>query len=133
MPFSTKKFNLNWLGEDNDGVVWWELGEGFFYTTPSGILIEVPSPMITDLASIPKPLQCWLSPAGPYMPAALVHDLLYARHRAGSRIWTKDQADNILMAGMVDLGVGWFTRQVVYDGVRIGGDDAWNRAPRPVG
>lgn len=132
MPFSTTHPKLEWLGEAPDGVVWWDLLEGFSYTTPGGILIEVPASLHTDLASIPKIVQNVLSPAGPYMPAALVHDLLYARHRDGSRIWTRQQADDMLMAGMIELGVGWWTRQAVYRAVRLGGGGAWKRAPRPL-
>lgn len=148
MPFTSTHPKLEWLGVDPDGVAWWELLEGFSYRIPPPMIpaqvditltcskpatIAVPTGMQTDLASIPRLLQWWLSPSGPYMPAALVHDLLYARHRAGDLTWTRAQADGILFLGMVELGVGWWTRQAVYWGVRLGGGHAWARPPRPTG
>jgi len=72
---------------------------------------------VTDFASIPRILWNILPPTGRYGKAAVIHDLLY-RTRG---LATRRQADAILFEAMTLLGVGWWTRWVIYLGVRIGG------------
>lgn len=123
--FNTSGPCLEWLGEDA-----WRVHEGFSYTAPDGQTVLVEAGLLTDLASIPKVVQGLLSPAGPYMPAALVHDQLYARHRAGDDSLSRAQADDILLAGMEELGVSWLTRWTIYLAVKAGGWMAWSRPRR---
>ena len=87
----------------------------------SGIVVTVPKGFVTDFASIPQALwSTGLSPNGRYSKAAVVHDYLY-----WTQTCTRAQSDNLLMIAMKESNVGAATRQLVYDGVRIGGDAAW--------
>jgi Protein of unknown function (DUF1353) len=88
--------------------------------------VEVPAGFVTDLASIPWPLwSTGLRPDGQYAYAAIVHDYLY---------WTQTRerpvADQILKFGMQDLHVRNTTINVIYRGVRVGGQSAWNENKR---
>jgi Protein of unknown function (DUF1353) len=87
--------------------------------------IVVPPGFITDMASTPSALWSDLPPWGKYGPAAVVHDFLYA-----SGIGTREQADNVLREAMQDLGVDWRRAELIFDGVRIGGQHAWDQDAR---
>lgn len=57
----------------------WRLEEQFTYhvgSDDSTDVIVIPVGFETDFASIPKFLQGWYPKAGPYLPAAIVHDYL---------------------------------------------------------
>ena len=87
----------------------------------SAITITVPKGFVTDFASIPQPFwSAGLSPNGKYSKAAIVHDYLYWMQGC-----TRRQADNILMIAMKESGVDVATRTAIYEGVRLGGDTAW--------
>lgn len=87
----------------------------------SDIIITVPKGFVTDFASIPQPFwSAGLSPNGKYSKAAIVHDYLYWTQGC-----TRKQADNILMIAMKESGVDFATRMTIYEGVRLGGDTAW--------
>jgi hypothetical protein len=78
--------------------------------------IDVPAGFVTDLASIPWYLWSWLPNDGPYMHAAIIHDWVY-----WDQSRSRDEADNILWIDMTDLGVGYVTRQIIYQAVsRLG-------------
>lgn len=100
-------------------------------------VVVVPEGFITDFASIPRLLWNILPPTGPYVPAALAHDLLYR----DAAIWSADApcptayrwktidrafADNVFLEIMQVLGIGWWVRHAMYLGVRAGGWIAWN-------
>jgi len=93
--------------------------------------VSIPAGFVTDFASIPRGLWNVLPPTGPYGKAAVVHDWLYQRrrivnHRTGlARLVERGEADRILNEGMAVLGVGRFTRWMVYSGVRMGGWKPW--------
>lgn len=122
---------LEFLG---DGV--WRLVEPFDYRlgTPDGVeYVRVPKDFLTDFASVPRGLWNLLPPIGSYGKAAVIHDFLY-QFRAISqdpaisdRACTRGEADAIFKEGMEVLGVGRFTRWMVYAGVRVGGWRSWNR------
>lgn len=97
----------------------WRVQEDFYYDTEVGKLgrITVPKGFITDFASIPRFLWSVLPPAGGYGKAAVVHDYLYRTPGA----WTRGEADAVLKEAMEVSGVGWFTRQTIWLGVRTGG------------
>ena len=92
-----------------------------YHVGDSDITITVPKGFVTDFASIPQAF--WttgLSPNGKYSKAAIVHDYLYWVQGC-----TRKQADNILMIAMKESGVDIATRATIYEGVRLGGDSAW--------
>jgi hypothetical protein len=87
----------------------------------SDVTITVPKGFVTDFASIPQAFwSAGLSPNGKYSKAAIVHDYLYWTQGC-----TRKQADNILMIAMKESGVDVATRTAIYEGVRLGGDAAW--------
>jgi hypothetical protein len=87
--------------------------------------IVVPAQFCTDFASTPQALWCDLPPTGKYTPAAVLHDYLYF-----SQPCTREQADNVLREAMQDLGVDWRRAELIFDGVRIGGQHAWDQDAR---
>jgi hypothetical protein len=85
--------------------------------------IDVPAGFVTDLASIPRifwgpPL--FLTPAGQYSRASIVHDYLYWSQKC-----TRDQADRLLVIAMKESKVGSFDAAAIYEGVHQGGLQAW--------
>jgi hypothetical protein len=78
-------------------------------------LITVPKGTITDGASIPRVFWSILSPFGEYFKAALPHDFLYS---SDNKTHTRKQADEILLEGMVVLGVNPVKRFAIYRAVR---------------
>lgn len=57
----------------------WRVVDGFFYESRDDahyLRVNVPSGMITDLASTPRFFWRWLPPFGPYTVPAIVHDRL---------------------------------------------------------
>lgn len=100
----------------------WKLTAAFDYMSDVlGRVVDIPSSFVTDFASIPRALWSFLPPTGTYGKAAVVHDWLYRTPGQASR----SQADNVLMEAMKVLGVGAFTRRIIYAGVRIGGKGAY--------
>lgn len=91
--------------------------------------ITVPVGFKTDMASIPKLLWNVLPPIGKYDAAAVIHDYLYQRPKwttLNAKYLTRAQSDGVLREAMQILGVGAFTRWVIYAGVRLGGWVPWN-------
>jgi hypothetical protein len=103
--------------------------------------IRVPAGFRTDFASVPRPFRNLFSPAGTYGKAAVIHDYLYndgyvtemlidsetgdtyERHINVSR----KEADDIFLEGMIVLGVGWWTRTLIYRAIRFGGrGETWS-------
>lgn len=115
-----------------DGTTWlvtapfeYRLGDA---TGPERVVIL--KGFITDFASIPRALWNVLPPTGAYGKAAVVHDWLY-QHRTVTapnvvRLVDRAEADRILNEAMAVLGVGRFTRWIIYSGVRVGGWKPWN-------
>ncbi len=99
----------------------WVLLGSFSYTGADGTVYTAPMGMVTDLASIPRPLWNILPPFGQYTGAAVIHDFLYQ-----TQTCTKEQADLVLAEAMDAAGVTHFIREAIYKGVDIGGWPAWN-------
>ena len=105
------------------------------FRRPNGDLLTVPAGMQTDLASVPGFLWATLPPDGPYAEAATFHDLCYKSRAqmtwhghvglvsatSGARPYTRADCDEILREGMVALGVPYWKRVAVFEGVRLGG------------
>jgi hypothetical protein len=88
-----------------------------FFSEKHG-LIEVPAGTLTDGASIPRAFWNILSPFGLYFNAALPHDFLYSPK---NKKFNRKAADEILLEGMVVLGVNPFRRFLIYRAVRAFG------------
>lgn len=90
-------------------------------TKESAELYTVPEGFTTDGASIPRFLWAVVGhPLGPYAPAAVLHDWLYATAPV-----SKARSDELLLEAMEVLGIGWVKRRVIYLGVAWFGGPAW--------
>lgn len=105
----------------------WDLGGIFELHEPllyASVLLKavvrVPDGFRTNFASVPQVLQSLISPIGTYDPATTLHDYLYQFDG-----WARGEADGALKEAMEVLGVGWWTRQTIYAGVRAGGWLPW--------
>ena len=88
----------------------------------SNDVIDVPIGFYTDFASIPRLLWTLLPRWGKYGNAAVIHDYLY-----WDQSRTRKESDEILLEGMVVLGVGYIKRYAIYWAVRLAGWWAWWR------
>jgi hypothetical protein len=82
--------------------------------------VSVPKGFVTDFASIPRALWTSLPRDGDYVWAAVVHDYLY-----WFQTTTKEIADSVLKAAMVDFDIPALTRTAIYQGVNLGGASSW--------
>jgi len=99
----------------------------------SPYVVIVPRGFVTDLASIPQPLQILRgrrTNTDRYVTAAIVHDYLYWRQDC-----TRAQADNIMAIALMESGMSSLERTLVIEGVRRFGQSAWdgNRRARQTG
>ncbi len=79
-----------------------------------GIRVRVPIGFETDLTSTPRMFWPIFPPAGPWSPAAILHDYLY-----GLPGCSRFLADALFREAMQKLGVPWWRRVVMYYAVRI--------------
>lgn len=91
-------------------------------------LLTIPAGAETDFCSIPRPLWNILPPTGKYGKAGLCHDHVY---RSPGVPLTRAEADQLFLDAMKDLGVGWFTRNLMYRGVRMFGGRAYKARTVP--
>lgn len=116
----------------------WALQRPMTYHTVAGDPIVVPAGFVTDLASIPRPVWSFYPPDGPWVKAAVVHDFLYDTQGDGrwgksqgvkrATPYTRREADDILLEGMIDRRIGPWERTVIWVAVRLGGRRGWTRA-----
>lgn len=102
----------------------WYLSRGIDWAPNAGQQlppVSVPAGFVTDFASIPRALWTALPRDGDYVWAAVVHDYLYWYQTT-----TKDIADDVLKAAMVDFRIPTAQRFAIYEGVHLGGTSAWN-------
>lgn len=104
----------------------------FVFMSPSLGRIEIEEGFDTDYASVPRGLWNLYPPDGAYSPAAWVHDFLYWNQalRDGGLPIRREQADAVFLEAMEALGIGWFTRSVLYRAVRMGGGGPWAKVQR---
>jgi len=108
----------------------YQLVEDFGYESSKlGFNITAPAGLITDFASIPRPVWSILDPEDPIIAwGSVIHDVLYKQQglMPGGRVVTREQADSVLREAMELQGAGNFLRSAVYWGLRAGGSHAWN-------
>ena len=117
----------------------WALHDALTYRPTNRIdRITVRPGFPTDLASIPRWGWIVLPPDGPWVKAAVIHDYLYATN--GTGIWkdgpsgitrahpyTRLEADQILLEAMINRGVPFLRRSIIYLAVRWGGSRGWGQ------
>lgn len=111
----------------NELVVEYLDGKNWLLTAPLSYMDEklnkgvvVPEGFVTDFASVPRGLWNIFPPSGAWAPAAVIHDFMYRY-----AIFDKATADLIFLHAMEDLGVGWFSRRLIYRAVRWFGGGAY--------
>jgi hypothetical protein len=105
-----------------DNKQWMLLRDVQYHVGQSSQTIVVPTGFVTDFASIPTVFASFgLGANGLYSKAAIVHDYLYWTQGC-----TREQSDNLLMIAMKESLVGTVTRDLIYDGVRTGGQSSWD-------
>lgn len=97
----------------------WELLKEFTFLTDHYTIV-VPAGFVTDLASVPRIFWNILPPYGEYGQPAIVHDYLYSSGLVGRK-----EADDLLLEGMVVMGVARWRRYVIYAAVRLFGGRAY--------
>ena len=100
----------------------------FAFVSPTLGRIEIEEGFDTDYASVPRGLWNLYPPDGPYSPAAWIHDYLYWYQEINGEPVERHEADEVFLQAMASLGIGWFTRNVLYRAVRTGGGGPWKRA-----
>lgn len=102
-----------------DKIIHWK-GEGGSCGT-----VKVPFAFITDLTSVPWLFRLFVSRAGPWLEAAVVHDYLYVAWAevAGATPRAQDRkfADDIMFAAMTAARVGTVRKWSIYLSVRVFG------------
>lgn len=83
--------------------------------------VTVPVGFVTDFASIPQALQAIIRANGPYILPAVVHDYLY-----WTQACTREQADRVMLLGMIENQVRDVHRIAIHEAVRIAGGFAWD-------
>lgn len=102
---------------------WFMLNQPYRYRIgSSNAVLTIPRGFVFDYASVPPPLTLIYPSQGRYSRAALIHDYLYA-----TGVCTRLQSDNIFLIAMRESGVPKEARIEIYTGVRLGGEDAWDR------
>jgi len=100
----------------------WIVREPLTYTIGvSGDSVTVPVGFVTDFASIPQALQAIIRANGPYILPAVVHDYLYWKQAC-----TRQQADQVLLLGMIENQVREVHRTAIHSAVSVAGGFAWS-------
>jgi hypothetical protein len=103
------------IGETKEGRMIYVMREDFYYChEKSARVFRVRRHFETDLTSVPKPLWPIVNPSGKYLPAAIIHDWLYAIGRPGGR----EDADDVMIDAMIDLGVSKLKRAEIEFAIR---------------
>ncbi len=87
----------------------------------SNASVTVPVGFVTDFASIPQALQSIIRQNGLYILPAVVHDYLYWKQTC-----TREQADQVLLLGMIENKVADVHRVAIHAAVRAAGSFAWD-------
>jgi hypothetical protein len=105
----------------------WRVNGAFQYETSileaayGPMVITIPDGFETDFASTPRIVWPVLPPTSIYGKPAVIHDRLYRT----KGLATKAEADAIFLEAMTLLGVGWWTRTIMYRAVRLFGGSSY--------
>lgn len=110
----------------------WRLLVDFTAVLDTGERIIVPHGFITDKASVPLGVLIKRDDKH-IIDGALVHDYLYTIQQIDGKWITRKRADEVLIDLCKFAGMGWFKRQIVWAGVRMGGWKAWNKRADEIG
>jgi hypothetical protein len=97
----------------------WELEHPLVYVGKTGEKFVVTTPFNTDFASVPRVFVWFLPRYGRYTRAAILHDSLWKRAKAGGMAWR--DADGLFRRAMRELNVPFLRRWIMWTAVRWGG------------
>jgi hypothetical protein len=100
----------------------WKLEESLIFALTDYKFIIVSQGFITDLASIPKIFQSFVSVNGKHRRAAIIHDWLYVTQKV-----TRKEADLIFLNAMKIEKVSKAQILLMYLAVRVGGYFPWRK------
>lgn len=95
------------------------------YITAIGARITIPAGTTTDGASVPRALWRLLPPFGKYWMASILHDYVYRFTKMA-----KTNCDDLFHEAMLSCGVDPAVARTIYEGVRIGGQEAFDENRR---
>jgi hypothetical protein len=117
----------------------WVLAEDCVYTTNDGFTITAKNGFKTDLASVPRFLWLLVAPNELSLIAPIFHDLIYrsggevmlptGEVRPASKIFTKQEADDLFLELMTRAKISYWKRNVAYLAVEKFGGDSWRKPP----
>ena len=104
----------------------WEVVDDYTYERGS-LRITVRKDFVFDGASIPRIFWSLIGApqAGKHAHASLLHDWIYVEKASDGIIFTRKQADDLMLVMMKEDGVAWWRRNAIHRGVRLGGGKAW--------
>lgn len=108
----------------NDGKSWVIVTDDFTYDIGeegSGDSVRVPRGMVSDFASVPRPIWWFAAPWGTHGHAAVIHDAGYYL-----QLRSRPEYDRIFLEAMEVLKVGKLRRTLMYRAVRWFGGAAWS-------
>ena len=108
----------------NDGKSWVIVTDDFTYDIGeegSGDSVRVPRGMVSDFASVPRPIWWFAAPWGTHGHAAVIHDAGYYL-----QLRSRPEYDRIFLEAMEVLKVGKLKRTLMYRAVRWFGGAAWS-------
>lgn len=116
------------IGEQDSKAIW-ELHEPLEWTNGVWKVI-VPALFQCDYASVPRIPIAFMLVGDTAHEAGTVHDYLY---REGAQLIdgrvtrepTRQEADDIFLKIMGEMGINWFKRQAMYRAVRLGASRHW--------
>ena len=122
-----------------DGILWRVSQspppETFGFSLDDGRFISPPEGLITDFASIPKPLWEVFPPTGDgpkarYGLSAVIHDYLYQTGQIDGVPIARRYADAIFYAANLSLGIPRWLALTLDWGLLVGGGPAWDNYRR---
>lgn len=109
----------------------WKLNHPVTYHSKSGRVFIIPVGAPTDGASTPAILHSELPPTGDYWLACVLHDSAYRNTLQNENCTlanlSRDESDSLLLEAMELTGVDGFTAKIIYEGVRMGGQQAFEQ------
>jgi hypothetical protein len=110
---------------DQDDGKWVLLEPLVYQSDVAKMTITVPAGFVTNFASVPRiPVAYWLC-GDTASEAAAVHDYLYTSH-----IVSREVADAVLKEASALTGVAGWRAGLMWAGVRLFGEDAWEPQER---
>lgn len=91
-----------------------------FLVCVEGELIEILEGFETDLASVPRVPIVYTAVGGRGHKAAVLHDWLYVTNH-----YDRKKCDLVFYHALRESGIGYFSAQAMYMGVRLGGGRAY--------